>query len=192
MKHNEASASAKITILLATILAVFAAVLHLMGRVPWCTCGFGLWTSGVWGIDTSQNLADPYSTSHILHGIIFYLALWYFTPRIPVRYRLILAVLLEIAWEILENSPFIINRYRTITASLNYYGDSILNSTGDVLCAILGFWLSYKLPWKVTLAISIAIEIIMLILYRDNLTLNVLMLLYPVEAIKNWQMVVSP
>ncbi len=158
-----------------------------MGRIPWCTCGFGLWTSNAWGSDTSQLLADPYTTSHILHGIIFFWALRYLTPKLPVRYRLVIALLIEVGWELLENSPLIIHRYRAGTAASDYFGDSILTSTGDVLFALVGFWLAYRLPWKLILALSVAIEIIMLILYRDNLTLNILMLLYPIQAIKNWQ-----
>jgi hypothetical protein len=170
------------------VLAVFILIEHAMGRVPWCACGLGIWTSNAWGGDTSQHLADPYTSSHVLHGIIFYWALYFLAPKLLVRYRLIIALLLEVGWEILENSPIIIDRYRAATASLDYLGDSILNSTGDVLFALAGFWLAYRLPWKLILALSIAVELIMLLLYRDNLTLNVLMLIYPIDAIKEWQM----
>lgn len=176
------------TILVAIILAVFMVLLHLMGRIPQCTCGFGIWTGNAWGSDTSQLLADPYTTSHVLHGILFYWGLSFFAKKLSVRQRLIIALLIEIGWEILENSPLIIERYRASTASLDYFGDSILNSTGDVLSALLGFWMAYRLPWKLILALSIAVELIMLVLYRDNLTLNVVMLVYPLEVIKDWQM----
>ncbi len=171
------------------ILALQALLLHFMGRIAWCACGIGLWTSSAWSSATSQLFADPYSASHVLHGIIFYLALWYLLRRLPLHWRLIIALLIEVGWEILENSPIIINRYRAATASLDYFGDSILNSVGDSIFMLFGFWLAYKLPWRVTLVLSIAIELIMLALYRDNLTLNVLMLLYPFQAVKQWQMV---
>ncbi len=175
-------------ILIGIILAVFAFILHSMGRIPICECGFGLWTVEAWSTSTSQNFGDPYSFSHVLHGIIFYGLLWIFARRLPVRYRLIIAVLIEVAWEIFENTPFIINRYRAATASLDYFGDSILNSVGDVIFTMIGFWLAFRLPWKWTLAIVIAIELIMLYLIRDNLTLNILMLIAPIEAIRQWQM----
>ncbi len=170
------------------VIAVHALTLVLMGRIPYCACGFGLWTNSGWSASTSQNLGDPYSFSHVLHGIIFYGVLRLVAPRLPQRWRLILAMLVEVAWEITENTPFIINRYRTATASLDYYGDSVLNSVGDVFSTILGFWLAARVPWKWTLAIVIVVELTMLSFLRDNLTLNVLMLLYPLEAVKQWQM----
>ncbi len=166
-----------------------ALVLHLLGRIPYCECGIGLWTNNAWGTDTSQHFGDPYSFSHVLHGILFYLGLWIVARKLPVRYRFLIAVLLEIAWEILENTPLIINRYRAATASLDYFGDSILNATGDILFAMLGFWIAWKLPWKVTVIVTIIIELLMLYFIKDNLTLNILMLLYPVAAIRNWQMI---
>ncbi len=169
------------------VVAVHALALSLMGRIPYCACGFGLWTNSGWSASTSQHLGDPYSFSHVLHGIIFYGVLRLVAPRLSVRQRLLLAVLIEIAWELFENTPFVIERYRTATASLDYYGDSVLNSVGDVLSTIIGFWLAAKLSWKWTLAIAILIELIMLYFLRDNLTLNVLMLVYPVEAVKRWQ-----
>lgn len=158
-----------------------------MGRIPFCTCGVGLWTVSAWSSATSQNFGDPYSFSHILHGFIFFGALWFFRKWIALEWRFIIALLIEVGWEILENSPIIINRYREATASLDYFGDSIWNSFGDVVFCMLGFWLAWKLPWKVTVGLTIIIELIMLYTIRDNLTLNVLMLLYPVAAIKEWQ-----
>ena len=159
-----------------------------MGRIYWCVCGFGLWTGNAWGSDTSQHLADPYSASHLMHGIIFYAVLISFTKKLSLQARFLIALLIEIGWELLENSPLIIERYRAATASMEYTGDSILNSTGDILFALVGFWIAYRLPWKWTLALCVVIEVIMLLLYRDNLTLNVLMLLHPVEDIRSWQM----
>ncbi len=171
------------------IIILHAMILHWMGRIPWCTCGFGLWTNSGWSNETSQMLGDPYSFSHVLHGIIFYAVLRLIAPKLPVRQRLILAVLIEVAWEITENTPFIIDRYRAGTASLDYTGDSILNSVGDVLSTMIGFWIAARLSWKWTLTIAIALELGMLATLRDNLTLNVLMLIYPIKAVKEWQMV---
>lgn len=169
------------------MFAVHALTLHLMGRIAWCECGFGLWTSHAWSRETSQMLADPYSATHVIHGILFYAALHYLAPTWPVHRRLLAAAFTEIAWEAFENTPFIIDRYRGATASLDYTGDSVLNSVGDVISALLGFCLAAKLPWKVTLAVVIGIELVLLATIRDNLTLNILMILFPIEAIKRWQ-----
>jgi Protein of unknown function (DUF2585) len=177
-------------IILALILALHALTLHLMGRIAWCECGFGLWTSHAWSSETSQMLADPYSFTHVLHGIIFYFALCYFAPKSPLHARLIVAVLIEVAWEVFENTPFVINRYRAATASLDYTGDSILNSAGDVLSAFVGFCLAARLPWKLVVALAIVIELVLLATIRDNLTLNILMILFPIDAIKQWQVAV--
>jgi hypothetical protein len=159
-----------------------------LGRIGMSSFGFGIWTNHAWSSDTSQLLFDPYSVSHVLHGIIFYLVLRYLAPNLSVPTRLMLALGIEIGWEILENSPLIIDRYRTATAALDYYGDSILNSIGDSLSCMMGFWLAYKLPWKFTLALVVAMEVIMLLTIRDNLTLNVLMLIHPIKSIQVWQM----
>ncbi|TSC59004.1 MAG: hypothetical protein Greene041619_185 [Candidatus Peregrinibacteria bacterium Greene0416_19] len=169
------------------ILILFVIALHLMGRIPVCKCGVGLWTWSAWSSQTSQHLGDPYSTSHVLHGIIFFAILAFAARRLRLDYRFLIALMIEVGWELLENSLLIINRYRSVTASLDYTGDSILNSTGDVLFMMLGFWLAWKLRWQWTLAIVITTELLMLVFYRDNLTLNILMLLYPVPAIRTWQ-----
>lgn len=177
-------------LLIGTVLFVaFAAILHFMGRVPWCECGIGLLTMYAWSSETSQHFLDPYSISHILHGIIFYWVLG-FIPNITWKQRLLGAFLIEAGWEILENSPVIIERYRSVTASLDYFGDSILNSVGDILSCLLGFWIAMKAPWKITLTLFLIIEIGMLILWRDNLTLNIIMLIYPIDAIRNWQVLI--
>lgn len=173
--------------LIAAMLVAHAAILHAMGRIPLCACGFGLWTPNAWASDTSQLFADPYSLSHVLHGIIFFAVLALVLRRFAVRTRLLLSVLIEIAWEILENSPLIIDRYRQVTASQDYVGDSILNSLGDIAFTIFGFWIAYRLRWYWTLLVVVAVELAMLALYRDNLTLNVLMLLFPIEAVREWQ-----
>jgi hypothetical protein len=158
-----------------------------MGRIPLCECGFGVWTNSAWSTSTSQHFGDPYSFSHLLHGIIFYWVLTLVARKLPLRFRLLIATLVEIGWEVFENSPFIINRYRTATASLDYFGDSILNATGDVLFCVLGFYLAAKLNWKLTLAAVVFIELTMLYFIKDNLTLNIIMLIYPIDAIRNWQ-----
>lgn len=173
---------------LAVLIAAFALILRGMGRIWTCTCGIGLWTSDTVGTKTSQLFADPYSSSHLLHGIIFFGFLHLFREKLSLRLRFFLAVLIEMGWEILENSPIIINRYRSVTAAYDYLGDSILNSVGDVLFCALGFWLAWKLPWKVSLVIIFLVELVMLFTVRDNLTLNVLMLITPIPAIKAWQM----
>ena len=170
------------------IVMIFVGILFWMGRIPFCECGLNLWTWSAWSSATSQHFGDPYSFSHILHGIIFFAGLWFLRKKLSLRLRFTIAVLIEIVWEIFENSSFIINRYRTATASLDYFGDSVLNATGDLLFAMLGFWIAWKLPWKWTLAIVVLIELIMLYLMRDNLTLNVIMLISPIDAIKEWQM----
>jgi hypothetical protein len=166
---------------------LFAGVLWLMGRQGLSDSGIGLWT-GAWTPNTSQWIADPYTTSHVLHGIFFYWLLLTVRSMLPLAWRMIAAVVAEMGWELLENSPTVIDRYRTATASLDYYGDSILNSSVDVLAAMLGFWLAWKLGWKWMLGLIVAIELLMLYFVRDNLTLNVLMLIVPSDAIRAWQM----
>jgi hypothetical protein len=174
-------------LMITVIVAAFASVLLAMGRLPVCKCGIGLWEGSAWSSATSQHLADPYSFSHVLHGILFFGVLTLLWKRSTVKQRLFVALLLEMAWEVLENSPLIIERYRAATASLDYEGDSVLNSLGDLLCCMGGFWLAWKLPLKWTIATVIAIELIMLALIRDNLTLNIVMLIHPIEAIREWQ-----
>jgi hypothetical protein len=161
-------------------------ILLAMGRTPFGPNGFGIWTSDAWSNNNSQLIADPYTLSHILHGCIFYLVLTYFWRGSNFRVVSIVSVIIEALWEILENTPFIINRYRE-TAALGYTGDSILNSVGDTLFCLLGVYIASLLPLRFTVLLFVAIEVAMLILFRDNLSLNVIMLLYPFETIKNWQ-----
>lgn len=172
-------------------LLVFIAVglvEHFMGRLPLGPDGrFGWWDGNIYGAENSQRLFDAYSLTHVIHGFAFYLLLWLFARRLPVKYRLLSVVILEGAWEILENSPLIINRYRAETVNFGYTGDSILNSLSDIVMMALGFWAAYKFKvWQSVLAI-IAIEIGLLLWVRDNLTLNLIMLIHPIDAIKNWQ-----
>lgn len=148
----------------------------------------GLWTADIWSPLCSQRVADAYSFSHIAHGLLFYALLWLVARRLPVPTRFLIAVLLEAGWEILENSPIIINRYREATMALGYEGDSILNSVSDIFMMALGFLLAWRLkPWM-SVALLIAMEVGCALWIRDNLTLNVIMLIHPIEAIKAWQM----
>ena len=167
---------------------VAAAILLWMGRPAICTCGeVKLWVGTVQGPDNSQHIADWYTPSHIIHGFLFYLLGWLFLSRNPAGDRLLAAVLIEAGWELLENSQWIIDRYREQTMALGYNGDSVLNSLADVGWMALGFALARRLPLWVTIAIAFGFELLTLIVIRDNLTLNVLMLVAPVEAIQAWQ-----
>jgi hypothetical protein len=172
------------------IVAIAAGIEHSMGRILMCKCGtIKLWYGGRGDSEMSQHLTDWYSYSHILHGIIFYWLLSVVAKgRLSMPARLVIAMALEAGWEIFENTPFIINRYRAQTMSRDYLGDSIVNSVGDMLAMLVGFLLAARLPAWVTVALLIATEVILLALIRDNLTLNVIMLIHPVEWIKQWQM----
>jgi uncharacterized protein DUF2585 len=178
---------------LATIalVVVFVGLLLLEARPWWCKYGIGLIT-GAWDHCTSQHFVDPYSLTHALHGIIFYWALTLAAPKMPLHWRMFGALVIEVSWELLENSPWVIERYRQQTASLDYTGDSILNSIGDLVATAIGFAFASQFSWKVALAAFVAVELILLITIRDNLTLNVLMLFLPIESIKTWQMSVNP
>jgi hypothetical protein len=170
------------------ILLAVAIIEFYMGRLPLGPDGkFGWWDGNVWGSENSQRLTDAYSLSHIIHGIIFYFGLWLVARRLPAQYRLVLALIIEAGWEILENSPLIINRYRETTISLGYMGDSILNSTSDIVMMALGFIIARYSRLTTTLALVIILELGCLWWIRDNLTLNIIMLVHPIESIKHWQ-----
>lgn len=167
---------------------VTAAILLWMGRPLICTCGeVKLWVGEVHGPDNSQHLADWYTPSHIIHGFLFYGLGWLFLRRNPPGDRLLAAILIEAAWEILENSQWVIDRYREATMALGYNGDAVVNSLADILWMILGFAVARRLPAWATIAIALSFEIATLLIIRDNLTLNVLMLLAPIESVAEWQ-----
>ncbi len=172
----------------ALAIAIAAAlVLFLMHRPPICTCGrIELW-HGALDSGNSQHLSDWYSLSHVVHGFLFYGATFLLLRRQPNGIRLAVAVTVESLWEILENSPVIIDRYRTATIALGYSGDSILNSMSDIGMMTLGFLFASRMPALVTVATALALELLALAVIRDNLTLNVLMLAWPIDAVKAWQ-----
>jgi hypothetical protein len=178
----------------AIAICVVTAVINLsMGRLPFGPDGrVGLWEGNIWSDEQSQRIADPYTFSHMIHGMLFYGFLWLVAPRLPVRYRFLAALLMEASWEVLENSPIIINRYREVTISLGYVGDSVLNSVSDIFFAGLGFIFAWRARLWVTICVILAMEVGTAIWVRDNLTLNVIMLIHPIEAIKEWQSAGQP
>lgn len=169
------------------ILVAMAGILWSAGRNPICTCGYVEFWHGALDSGNSQHIADWYMPSHFIHGLLFYGFGWLVLRSRPPGERLILAVVIEAAWEVLENSPLIIDRYREATIALGYTGDSIINSVADVAWMALGFAVARRVPVWFTVALGIALELLALWAIRDNLTLNVLMLVSPIEAVKQWQ-----
>jgi hypothetical protein len=170
------------------IAAAGAAALYAMGRLPICACGtVKLWHGAVYSSENSQHLTDWYSPTHVLHGLLFYLALHWLAPRWRLGPRLVAATLVETGWEIAENTDAMIERYREATIALDYYGDSIVNSSADIAMMWLGFVIAARAPVLVSVALFVIAEVLLGLVIRDGLTLNIVMLVWPLEAIMAWQ-----
>ncbi len=171
-----------------SIIILTVLQLYHQGRIVWCKSGdYAPWSSDAWGSHNSQHLFDPYSFTHILHGVLYFWLINLIFRKKTFVQQLALAIFVECAWEILENTNQVIEHYRTATFALNYYGDSIANSLGDILSCGIGFWLACKLKFRLSLALFLLVETILLISIHDSLLLNIVMLIYPIEAVKVWQ-----
>jgi hypothetical protein len=174
-----------LTVLLIPITAI---LLYSQGRVWWCKIGdYAIWSSDIWGSHNSQHLLDPYSFTHILHGVLYFWLINLILRKISLSWQFFVAILVGSSWEILENSSFVINHYRTATLSLDYFGDSIFNAISDIFCCGIGFWIAYYLRFWFSLLFFVAVEIVLLFWIKDSLIVNIIMLVFPIEAIKNWQ-----
>ncbi len=179
----------KYILIVAVIMAITGSVEYALGRKPWGVSGTpGLWSGDIYSSHNSQFVSDPYSLTHIEHGVLLYGFMSIVAKSLPIGPRLVLTVIGESGWEILENSDLVINRYREETISLDYFGDSIVNSLCDILFCIIGFFLASRLPKYMTILLLVVIEVILLFWIRDNLFLNIIMLIYPLEKIKVWQL----
>ena len=170
------------------VLVALIGLLRFEGRSFICTCGrFAVWIGDWCSSNTSQQLLDPYSLTHILHGFLFFWLMLLLFKRMPAAWQFWLALLLESAWEVFENTSFVINKYRNETAALGYTGDTIVNSLGDLACALIGFLVARQLGLRRSLIVYVLVEVVLILWIHDSLTLQILMLLRPVEAIKLWQ-----
>ena len=185
---RESKAAAALSLIL-VVLAATVFELRRQGRLWWRASGdLSPWAADIGNQHTSQHLFDPYTFTHVLHGFIICGLLALVLPRLTVRWRLVLAVIIEAAWEVFQNTNYIINRYRDATAAIGYEGDSVFNSLGDILACAVGFALALKLGFRRTLAAFLFTELVLLVWIRDSLLLNIILLIHPIEAIKTWQM----
>jgi hypothetical protein len=170
------------------ILAATTWQLRNQGRLWWCSCRSFLWTSNAWGAQTSQTFLDPYSLTHIVHGLMFCGLLALLIRRLSRSWRFVMVIAIESTWEIIENTNTIIQRYREATASLGYQGDTVVNSLGDITSCAVGFVIAWKLGWRRSIMLFAAIELVLLLWIRDSLLLELIMLIHPIEAVKAWQL----
>lgn len=171
------------------ILLLMIVLLRAQGRMFLCACGyFDIWTSDTCSSNNSQQLFDPYSFTHVLHGVLFFWLITLLFRRLTVSWQFWLALLLESAWEVFENTSFVINKYRTETAALGYQGDTVVNSLGDLTCALVGFLVARRLGPRWSLLVFLLLELVLILWIHDSLLLQILMLVRPVEAVKLWQM----
>jgi hypothetical protein len=177
-------------ILSAATVILMVVLLYLLGRIWWCKLGdYAIYINQAWNSShTSQHFLDPYTFTHVLHGVMFFWLTSLFFSRFPASWQFFVATFVECAWEVLENTNYVIDKYRENTASLDYFGDSIFNSVGDALANAVGFWIAYRLGWRRSLVFFFLIEAFLLLWIRDGLLLNIIMLIYPLETVKNWQM----
>jgi hypothetical protein len=171
------------------VVLLMIVLMRAQGRLLVCACGyFEIWTSDTCSANNSQQLFDPYSLTHVLHGILFFWLIALLFRRMAPGWQLWLALLMESAWEVFENTRFVIERYRTATAALGYTGDTVVNSIGDLACALLGFWIARRVGLRGSIILFLLVEVILIFWIHDSLLLQLLMLIRPVEAIKSWQM----
>lgn len=171
-------------------LIVAVLLLRSEGRIWWCACGMlNVWDGDIWSAHNSQHVFDPYSFTHVLHGVLLFWILSWVFKQMTLPWKVTLAILLESLWEVLENSPFIIQRYREATIGQGYTGDSVVNSLADIMCCAVGVMLARKFGFRLAFALFVIVELALAWMVRDNLTLNVIMLICPIDIIKQWQMV---
>ena len=179
-------------ILIALIVATaMAFVLWFEGRLLICSCNrIHLWVSDICSSNNSQQFLDPYSFTHILHGFLLFWIISLLFRRLPLEWQISLALVCEAAWEAFENTPYVINRYRTATAALGYQGDTVLNSLGDLTCAFIGILIARQLGYRRSFIVFVVVEVILIFTIHDSLLLEILMLVRPIAAIRHWQLCV--